>query len=138
MQVTQQSRHDGDAEASDVIEPLIVDRGRTPDAPAPAPAKVAWLPRVEWTPGMRQPPRPDAESGRALRMPYADEEEILRIPLDPLQRILRADLPRLDLFDDLAEESEPPDLPGPTVDPRHPPHCPHFGGCPALPSYMRR
>ena len=135
--VTQQARNDGDAEASEVIEPLIVDRGVAPIELTPKAASAAWLPRVEWTPGMRQPPRPDVEPGRVLRMPYADEDEILRIPLDPLQRILAADLPRLDLFDDLTEESEPPAMP-PVLNPHHPPHCPHFGGCPALPSYMRR
>ena len=137
--VTQQARNDGDAEASEVIEPLIVDRGVAPVMPTPAPAAATWLPRVEWTPGVSQPPRPDREPGRVLRMPYADEDEILRIPLDPLQRVLAKDLPRFDLFsEELFEESELPDLPRPMIDPHHPPHCPHFGGCPALPSNMRR
>ena len=134
--VTQQARNDGAAEPRVVIEPLIVDRGVVPSAPESGPTDRVLLPRVEWTPGAPQPPRPDIEPGQLLRMPYADEHEILRIPLDPLQRILDSSLPRLDLSeawkDDPTEESEPRETPAPPAyDPHHPSHCPHFGGCPA-------
>jgi hypothetical protein len=48
---------------------------------------------------MQQPPRPDALPGHTPRMPYADEEEILAMPLDLVARFLEA--PNVNLFDGL-------------------------------------
>ncbi len=69
--------NDGDAESCDAIEPLVVDRAARGLAALPAPRAVEMeaLPRVVQAPGMTQPPRPDADSGAARRMPYADEDE---------------------------------------------------------------
>ncbi|MSU77395.1 MAG: hypothetical protein EXS16_04775 [Gemmataceae bacterium] len=63
---------DGDAEASDIIEPLVVDGGLpvivdTREPPLGPPL------RVLLQLGMHQPPRPDANPDRPVRMPYADE-----------------------------------------------------------------
>ncbi len=63
---------DGNAEASDVIEPLVVDGGmpaiiETREPPIGPPT------RVVFEPGMQQPPRPDANPDRQVLMPYADE-----------------------------------------------------------------
>src|SRR5262245_25978372 len=119
--VTRQAqRDDGDAEASDVIEPLIVDRG-TPDAPTvifTTPFNHGPLPRVTWSPGMDQPVRPDATTGRVLRMPYADEDDILGLRFDPIQRILESKLPELNLFEE-SEERDPMVVPPPVMDPHH-------------------
>lgn len=130
------AKNDGDAEASEVIEPLVVDRGVSAPAPARIVANVELMPRVEWKPDMRQPPRPDAEFSRTLRMPYADEDEILGARLDPIVRLLESGLPRLDIFAELpnldgAEESEPRETDVPAWNPYQPPHCPYTGSCPA-------
>jgi hypothetical protein len=101
-------KHDGEAETSDTIEPLVVDRG-VGDVTVRLipPAQEEMMPRVLFAPHMQQPPRPDA--GSAPRMPYADEPEILAMPLDPVARILEA--PNANLFDGLQlffEEVLPP------------------------------
>lgn len=101
--LSQHAKNDGGAEQSEVIEPLIVDRG-FPAATVEPPREEAPTPRVTLTPGMVQPPRPDAEPGRVRRMPFADEEEILAFPLDPVIRILQSPLPPLNLFDDAPEK----------------------------------
>lgn len=101
---------DGDAEPSEKpVEPIHVETGITrrmeaakDDGP---------MPRVMLEPGMKQPPRPDAEPGRAPRMPYADEEEILDLARPPLQQILDPTLKRLNIFEQIenanpAKESE--------------------------------
>lgn len=125
-----------DAEASDVIEPLIVDSGTSGIAAVARPIVAEEpMPRAQWTPGMTQPSRP----GTPLRMPYADEKELFFLPFDPIQWILESPLPRLDLFDELdpAEEAEPMEIVPPLLNPHHHPHCPHMGGCPA-PSFPYR
>ncbi len=121
------AKNDGDAEQSDTIEPLKVEGSGAVNTANPAPP---WtdnpLPRVILEPGMTQPPRPDGEPGRALRMPYADEEGILALPLDPVQRMLKVVFPNL--IDELrdAEESEPAQ----NISPPHHQHCPFHGGYP--------
>lgn len=128
-QTSKTSKDDGDAEASDVIEPLVVDRGEVGVASDARPrgAEADPAPRVQWTPGMALPLRPDAGQGVALRMPYADEKVVLAPPFDPIQWILESPLPTLPRMDeDPAEESEPP-----MPEPHSHPHCPHMGGCPA-------
>lgn len=136
--VAQNQKHDGDAEASDVIEPLVVDRGgQTSEPSLPPVVDEGPMPRVVLTPGTKQPPRPDAEPDRVLRMPYADEEEILGVPFDPIQRILESKLSKLNPFEDLkdadpSEEAEPMEVvPPPVIVPYHHSHCPYTGGCPA-------
>jgi hypothetical protein len=142
--VASNGRNDGDAEASDVVEPLIVDRGNTFGVQSPEPpVDDGPMSRVVLEPGMKQPPRPDAEQGRVPRMPYADEEEILGLTGNPVKRILESNLAPLNIFEELekanpAEESEttevaPPILPVPDY---HHNHCPYHGGCPA-PYYPR-
>lgn len=62
-----------DAEPSEDVEPIHVSV-RTPNVRPLEPTKDDGpLPRVVLEPGVEQPPRPDEESGRVLRMPYADE-----------------------------------------------------------------
>jgi hypothetical protein len=65
-------RDDGDAEASEMIEPLIVDRGSAVAAPGMPIVMDQSAPRVQWTREITQPQRPDHEPGRVLRMPYAE------------------------------------------------------------------
>jgi hypothetical protein len=103
--------HDGDAEASEVIEPLIVDRGKAQENSEKSPVSVSEPTdtRVVLAPGMPQPPRPELVT---RRMPYADEEEFLPIPLNPLTWILDPTAPGLGVFEQLknaggTEESEP-------------------------------
>ncbi len=65
-------KDDGNAEASDVIEPLVVECTlpvivETREPPLAPPT------RVTLDPGMRQPARPDANPDRPLLMPYADD-----------------------------------------------------------------
>ncbi len=131
---TRQANDDGAAEASDVIEPLVVERSGADNSNMPRPVIFNGpLDRATWTPATTQPPRPDAD-GRVLRMPYADEDEILGIPLDPIQRILDSTRPRLDIFEHLdpSEEAEPKEETPPAMNPHHHhPFCPHTGGCPA-------
>ena len=69
------AKHDGDAEPSDTIEPLVVDRGSQADFTVRGDfgAQLEIVPRVMLTPGMKQPPRPDVVSGANRRMPFADE-----------------------------------------------------------------
>ena len=136
--LTRQKGIDVDAEASEtieVIEPLVVDRGSAAP-PARLSSDDGPMPRATWTGGMKQPPRPDVESGRVLRMPYADEAEFLAIPFDPIQRILESKLNWLEIFDalketDPSEEPEAKDIPRPNWNPHAYPHCPYTGGCPA-------
>ena len=99
--VKRQVRNDGDAELSEAIEPIVVDRGAPVRPASVMPPAEEPLPRVVQTPGTRQPPRPDTEPGRApLRMPYADEEGFFPIPLDPVTRIQQSTLPPLQLPDE--------------------------------------
>jgi hypothetical protein len=65
-------KDDGDAEASEAIEPLRVGASVEP-SPAPS-IDEGPMPTVALEPGQQQPPRPDTEPGTRLRMPYADEE----------------------------------------------------------------
>lgn len=141
-----------DEETSDAIEPSIFESGE----PAPAPRHEPWtfevlpLPRVVLLPGMEQPPRPDTEANAFLRMPYADEEEILAPALDPVPHLLDSVLRSLNLFQEQGanpaeEESEAKDVPEPATTPmddpepkpdaateyhRMHPSCPYTGGCP--------
>jgi hypothetical protein len=137
---------DGDAETSEAFEPLIVDRGGSEGVQTPEPAlDDGPMARVLLEPGMQQPPRPDAGSGRVPRMPYADEEEILDLSRSPLSRILESRLPFLNIFQELEkvtpdEEFENTEVPVPTVVPApnyHQNHCPRTGGCPAPYPYRR-
>lgn len=113
---TQHAKSPGDAEECDLIEPLLVERIIAGPTAAPAAGDASPMPRVSWTRAVTQPPRPD---GVTLRMPYADEDEILGLPLDPIQRIL--DAARLDIFDQLDfeenEAADPVEL-----------YCPHTAG----------
>jgi len=121
-------KDDGDAEASEVIEPLVVDRGAPVVAPSVPIVDVGPILRAQMMPGMQQPPRPDGVPGYQLRMPYADEPEILGVPFDPIQRILESQLEWLNIFEHLndpAEESAPP-----VWNPHAYPHCPYSGVCP--------
>src|SRR5260370_12206638 len=93
-------KKDGDAEASEEIEPLIVDPGKFSVQDPPAPVDEGPMPRVVLEPGMKQPPRPDAAPGRPPRMPYADEEGFLALTLDPIEQILESTFPRLGIFDE--------------------------------------
>jgi len=92
-------KEDGDAELSEPIEPIVVDRGPTGRGqPVEPPRGDEPLPRVAITPDTPQSPRPDAEPGRTpARMPYADEERFFPIPLDPITRIQQSTLPPLQL-----------------------------------------
>ena len=101
-------KKDGDAETSEAIEPLIVEGGAPHvqgSEPADGGADHGPMPRVVLRPGMKQPPRPDAALGRGRRMPYADEEEILRVNLDPITRILESELPELGIFEEIDKQS---------------------------------
>jgi hypothetical protein len=141
-------KKDGDAESSEEIEPLIVDRGATGGQSPEAPADEGPMPRVIMEAGMKQPPRPDAALGYPRRMPYADEEEILAVRLDPIKLILESPFPRLGIFEEIeksnpAEESEAKEENPPAArrdaDPPmnyHQEHCPYHGHCPA-PHYHR-
>lgn len=102
-------------EACEVIEPLLVERGKIHVVPPTMPDAEP-MPRVVLEPGMKQAPRPDLD--QRVRMPYADEETILPRADDPIARILDATRPILDPFE---EESEPSTMP---------PECPHHGYCP--------
>ena len=89
--------------------------------------------RVNMAPGMQQPPRPDRIAGTVPRMPYADEEDVLALPRDPMKRLLEpTPLSKLNLFKDLTEESEPQDANPPMPDYHHDQqYCPYQGGhCP--------
>jgi len=112
-------RHDGDAETSDTIEPLIVESGGGPVLFRPIPlASEEMMPRVLFAPGMQQPPRPDAEANKTPRMPYADEEAILAMPLDPIARILDGAADGFHLF--FEELMQGPSRPAAGVQPRIP------------------
>jgi hypothetical protein len=63
---------DGNGEVSEVIEPIIVERWVPPPETPEPPHDDEPAPRVNLQPGMAQPPRPDEEPGKVLRMPYAD------------------------------------------------------------------
>ena len=104
-------------EACEVIEPLLVERGKVHVVPPRTP-ETDPMPRVVLEPGMKQPPRPDEER---VRMPYADEESILPRSDDPIARILDATRA---ILDPIEEESEPETMP------RTMPTCPHHGQCP--------
>jgi hypothetical protein len=123
--------HDGDAELSDVIEPLWVERGRIEPVPTVRMADEP-MARVVLEPGMTQPPRPDLDPNKTLRMPYADEDEILPRTIDPVTRLLQMTRPIIDLFEELnrEEQSEARDEETPVSRPepdyhRMHPHCPY-------------
>ena len=81
---------------------------------------------VVFSPGMLQPPRPDA-AGNTPRMPYADEEAILAVPLDPVARILESSRLLVKVFEGIEfepEESEPGAHHPPRDYHRMQPHCP--------------
>ncbi len=130
----------GDAELSEVIEPLLVDRGNPVGVQTTEPpVDDGPLPPVLLEPGTQQPPRPDADPAFVPRMPYADEEEGLGLKRDPVLRIIDKNLPPLIIFEEFdktnpAEESEPLNVPPlqmiPVPDYHHQ-HCPNHGGCPA-------
>ena len=138
---------EGDGEASDAIEPLVVENS-TPAQLQQADwgAEEAPLSRVVLARGMQQPPRPDAQPGQAPRMPYADECEIRETPLDVLMRIVRSHLAQWNLFvengqpedagtENVTPATEPTPQPMPEsmpmTDYHHQyPHCPYHGGCP--------
>ena len=134
-------KHDGDSETSDTIEPLVVERSVPVVQSVEPPVDDAPMARVVLTLGMTQPPRPDSEPGKALRMPYADEEEIFGLLLNPIGPILEPDLTRLNVFDEIekanpAEESENKEMEPEPLPPlpdyhHHYQHCPYSGGCPA-------
>jgi hypothetical protein len=136
--VSQKNKGDGDGEPSDEVEPLVVDPG-PPQVFGKAEAvllegefgaEMDTVLRAILEPGMKQPPRPDVEPGKAPRMPYADEE-VPGVAKDP---------PTVKIVDEVekanpTEESEvkepaPMSPERPTVD-SHPQHCPFMGGCPA-------
>jgi hypothetical protein len=77
---------DGAAEASEVIEPLIVDRNTAPVVPTVVPVDAGPASRIEWVNGMQQPPRPDA----GKRMPFADEEEDFGSLMDLVRGVLES------------------------------------------------
>jgi hypothetical protein len=131
-------KDDGNAETCETIEPLVVE-GCVP-APTvttdPGP-----MTRVVLEPWMTQAPRPDAESSKVLRMPYADEDVMAPLTLNPLTRILETTpLSELKIFENVkendpseeAENKETPE-PMPMLDYHHQyPYCPYHGGhCPA-------
>jgi hypothetical protein len=60
------------------FEPLVVEGSTLPPVPCEPGMEFPML-RVVLAPGMEQPPRPDAESGTVLRMPYADEEVVFKV-----------------------------------------------------------
>ncbi|MBI2808637.1 MAG: hypothetical protein HYX68_26915 [Planctomycetes bacterium] len=131
---------EGDAEASDVVEPLVVDRGpQTPTFTEEPPWTDEPMARVALTRDMTQPPRPDAEPGAKVRMPYADEQGDGEPNAHPELR-LGSVLP--DQFFELTDKGNPAEesenqraIPG--LEPLrqildyHYQHCPHHGGCPA-------
>jgi hypothetical protein len=137
---SQNTKGEADDEASDVIEPLVVDSGSQKEDGSGAPegdfaVELESVLRAILEPGMKQPPRPDAEPGAPSRMPYADEEDVLGVTKDPVTRILESDKPKVTVFDEIdktkpPEESEPKAPEPPAVDP-HQGHCPRYDGCPA-------
>lgn len=128
--VRSNGNNDGNAEQSDVIEPLIVD-----DRPGAYTANITIQPEVAsraiLATGISQPPRPDAENGAELRMPYAEEDEGLAEVPDPILQIVNAVRAAFNLMDDPQTQELDPNQP-PMADPHHnhPPHCPYMGGCP--------
>jgi hypothetical protein len=128
----------------DTIEPLLVEGSPLPQVPNMDPATDDEpTPRVVLAEGMRQPPRPDAESDNVLRMPYADEDEVVGSTTNPVREILEELLSRLNVVENgeernPAEESELKDLsppmqkanpePDPALDyHRQYQHCPYSG-----------
>ncbi|MBI1832366.1 MAG: hypothetical protein HYR84_13060 [Planctomycetes bacterium] len=103
--------NDGPAEQSEVMEPIVVDARNNPaeDAAKGPVVHIDMMPAVVSAPGAAQPPRPDAQPGRTLRMPYADEEDIDGLDRDPISRILDPNLWPLNLFEGLKNVlDEPP------------------------------
>jgi len=95
--------NDGHAEQSEVIEPIVVD-APTKSTQDPVKAQVMhvdMMSPVVSSPGTSQPPRPEARTGRAPRMPYADEKEIDGLDRDPISRILDPNLRPANLFEGL-------------------------------------
>lgn len=118
----QQPFDDGDAEASEVIEPLIVDRGGVAVMPPPPVGYFAGpIERALLGQESHQPARPD---GQVRRMPYADEVEIPALLFDPVRWILETGFPRLQRGDDPAEQAEPMDAAAPIWHPHAYPHRP--------------
>ena len=102
-------KNDGDAEASEVIEPLVVmDFGHFGGiVRGEFGVEMEMLPPVRLEPGMQQPSRPDAEPGQAPPMPAADKQSASRlppIPLEDLPGIAEKDLARFDLREYLEKE----------------------------------
>lgn len=133
-----------ESEACDTIEPLLVDGSPLPQAPVMEPATDEEpATRVVLAQGMRQPPRPDAEAGNVLRMPYADEEDVVGSSTNPVQELVESLLSRLSRTENAddgnaAEESEMKDLNPPMQKPEPEPnpatdyhrqyqHCPYSG-----------
>lgn len=132
-QLRQNQGNTEESEPSGPIEPLIVDRGETVVPPVIFTGPLAHphyhgddMERGLWAPSTKIPPRPDA----TRRMPYADEEQYLDLSFDPIRWILETGFPRLQLFDDLPDDSEESEAP-PAWHPHAYPHCPYTGGCPA-------
>jgi hypothetical protein len=139
------SKDDGNAEPSDVIEPLVVQGLRNPpaddsgdlvlrtDPPAPA---------IRLRADMPLPPRPDVELGVVKRMPMADEEPVGGVWFFLDWSMIQAKLSELNIFkeaekDDPAsnsanKETNPPTevRPVPDYHQQHP-HCPYHGPCPS-------
>jgi hypothetical protein len=146
------AQNHGDEEASEVIEPLIVQ----PLHNTPAPEEVEGTefgvelllpPRAVLEPGMQQPPRPAVEPGtvNAARMPFADDEPGIGVWFFLDWSAIKAKLSKLNLFKEIekadpAEEPEnketnppmeqPQTLPVPDYHQQYP-HCPYHGPCPA-------
>lgn len=143
-------RDDGNAEPSDVVEPLVVDDGKSP-APEQGPGELDDAPaRVTEQPGAQTPPRPDADSGEAPRMPLADEEPepVAGSWLSVSWTAFKAALSNLELLREkemtpvseppseepmsIPEEPSAPPQPEPARDyHQNEPHCPYHGPCPS-------
>ena len=87
-------KHDGDAETSDTIEPLVVDQGggRVLFRAIPL-ATEEMMPRAVFTTGMVQPPRPDAELSKRRGCLMRTRKRFLRCLWIPITRILESARP---------------------------------------------
>jgi len=160
-QVSPHAERDAGEDSDEGVEPLQVG-GCVPQTTRCERICEEALARVVLSPGMQLPPRPDAQDGTVLRMPYADEEEEEETPcccwqalLDFVQSLYKPLLSSTRTFTcNHGEESESTDVavptpatepvpePTPETDPiaeyhrNHPQHCPYHGGCPY--PYQRR
>lgn len=141
VRVAQNGDNEGDAEPSEVIEPLIVQRQETPVLEQAAGEFGGELARVVLEPGMDQPPRPDVEPGEVARMPYADEEAGVGFFFFLDWSVIKAKLGKLNTFKqtekaDPTEESENRPTNPPQAEPvpdyhQQYQHCPRYDGpCP--------